>query len=330
VSTILTTLALDAFCAAVAMILGAWIVGRPMAALGAKARRVGQGDFGGPLRFPQRDEMGALAAEMNAMCDRLVEANARAEREAQARVQMLEQLRHADRLMTVGKLASGVAHEIGTPLNVVQMRAAMMADGKAPSDEWRDYARVIVRASERIARIIRQLLTFARRNTLQTSRCDLALIAKHTMELLETLAQKRAVQLRIVDGNAPYVVDADGGQIEQVLTNLVMNAVQAMDRPGTVEVQLDHVHTTPPADHGGPDGDFVRVCVRDEGRGIAPEHLPHVFEPFFTTKDVGEGTGLGLSIAYGILREHGGWITAKSEPGRGAELAFCLPTSSSS
>jgi signal transduction histidine kinase len=150
------------------------------------------------------------------------------------------------------------------------------------------------------------------------------------MELLETLAQKRAVQLRIVDGNAPYVVDADGGQIEQVLTNLVMNAVQAMDRPGTVEVQLDHVHTTPPADHGGPDGDFVRVCVRDEGRGIAPEHLPHVFEPFFTTKDVGEGTGLGLSIAYGILREHGGWITAKSEPGRGAELAFCLPTSSSS
>jgi signal transduction histidine kinase len=101
-----------------------------------------------------------------------------------------------------------------------------------------------------------------------------------------------------------------------------------MDRPGAVEVRLERVRATPPSDHpdqGGAEGSYVRVQVRDQGRGIAPEHLPHIFEPFFTTKDVGEGTGLGLSIAYGILREHGGWIMAQSEPGWGAELTFYLP-----
>ncbi len=330
VSTVATTLTLDVFCAILAMILGAWIVGRPVAALGEKARRVGRGDFGGPLHFPQRDELAALAGEMNAMCERLVEADERAAREARARLEMLEQLRHADRLMTVGKLASGVAHEIGTPLNVVQARAAMIVGGETSPAESVDYARVIVRSAERIARIIRQLLTFARRSTLEKSRCDLTLIAKHTLELLDSLARKRSVELRLLGGDAPVFVEADGAQIEQVLTNLVMNGVQAMDRPGAVEVRLERVRATPPSDqpdanpHAG-EGSYVRVQVRDQGRGIAPEHLPHVFEPFFTTKDVGEGTGLGLSIAYGILREHDGWITAQSEPGRGAELTFYLP-----
>jgi two-component system NtrC family sensor kinase len=144
------------------------------------------------------------------------------------------------------------------------------------------------------------------------------------VELLDSLARKRDVTLRVVNGAAPFFVEADGGQIEQVLTNLVMNAIQAMDHAGAVEVRLERVRATPPSDHGGPEGDYVCVRVRDEGRGIAPENLPHIFEPFFTTKDVGEGTGLGLSISYGILREHGGWITATSELGRGAEFAFYL------
>jgi signal transduction histidine kinase len=201
----------------------------------------------------------------------------------------------------------------------------MIVGGETSPAESVDYARVIVRSAERIARIIRQLLTFARRSTLEKSRCDLTLLAKHTLELLDSLARKRQVSVRLVDGDAPVFVEADGAQIEQVLANLVMNGVQAMDRPGAVEVRLERVRATPPSDQGGPEGSYVRVQVRDQGRGIAPEHLPHVFEPFFTTKDVGEGTGLGLSIAYGILREHGGWITAQSEPGQGAELTFYLP-----
>ena len=122
-SSIVTALTLDAMCALLAMILGSWIIGRPMLALTAKARRIGEGNFGEPLHMTQRDEIAELAREMNAMCDRLVEAHERAERETRSRIAMLDQLRHADRLMTVGKLASGIAHELGTPLNVVEARA---------------------------------------------------------------------------------------------------------------------------------------------------------------------------------------------------------------
>jgi two-component system NtrC family sensor kinase len=324
--SVVAALVLDAFCVALAYLLGAWIVGRPVAALSDKAKRVGQGDFGKPLILPQRDELARLAGDLNAMCDQLVEANAAAAREAKARITMLEQLRHADRLMTIGKLASGVAHEIGTPLNVVEARAQMIAEGATSPAESIEYARVIVRGAERIARIIRQLLTFARRESAQKARCELSTLVRHTAEMLEPLASKRNVQLRI-EGEEPCAVEADGAQVEQVLTNLVMNAIQATDetRGGAVDIRFALVRATPPADLAGLEGDFARVQVRDEGSGIRPEDLSHVFEPFFTTKDVGEGTGLGLSISYGIAREHGGWLQVESAVDRGTELSLYLP-----
>ncbi|MGO9712388.1 MAG: ATP-binding protein [Polyangiaceae bacterium] len=322
--TIATELTLIGVCAAMAMILGAWIVGRPMAALVEKARRVGNGDFSGPLQLKQTDEIARLATEMNAMCDRLVAANERAANEMKARVEMLEQLRHADRLMTVGKLASGIAHELGTPLNVIEARAAMIGNGETNQEESVSYARVIVRATERMTRIIRQLLAFARPREVQKSRCDVAVVAQRTVELLQPLAEKRNVTLR-VEGLAPAHAQADAGQIEQAITNLVMNAIQAMDRGGSVELTVDRTRAKPPADHGGPEADYLRIRVRDEGSGISAEHLPRVFEPFFTTKDVGEGTGLGLAVTYGIVREHGGWVAVASELGHGTQFSIHLP-----
>ena len=322
--TIGTTLTLDAVCAALAMLLGAWIVGRPIGALVEKARRVGTGDLGEPLRLRQKDELSRLATEMNAMCDRLVAANARVAAEMQARVEMLEQLRHADRLMTVGKLASGVAHELGTPLNVIEARASMIANGETTPEESVTCARAVVRGTERMTRIIRQLLAFARPSAPQKSRCDVSVVAQRTLELLQPLAEQRHVTLRVV-GLSPAVAEADAGQVEQALTNLVMNAAQAMDHPGPVEIRIDRVHARPPGDVGATEGDYIQMAVHDEGSGIPAEHLTRIFEPFFTTKDVGEGTGLGLAVTYGIIREHGGWITVTSEVGRGTTFTIHLP-----
>jgi two-component system, NtrC family, sensor kinase len=237
---------------------------------------------------------------------------------------MLEQLRHADRLMTVGKLASGIAHELGTPLNVIEARAAMISNGETTPEESASYARIVVRAADRMTRIIRQLLAFARPRQVQKSRCDVTSIAQHTVELLQPLAEKRKVTLR-VEALSPAYTEADAGQIEQAITNLVMNATQAMDHPGNVELKIDHARAKPPADHGGGDDDYLRVSVRDEGHGISPEHLPRVFEPFFTTKDVGDGTGLGLAVTYGIVREHGGWIAVASKVGQGSTFTIHLP-----
>ena len=117
--------------------------------------------------------------------------------------------------------------------------------------------------------------------------------------------------------------------VPEVVTNLVMNAVQAMSTPGEVVVTVERSERSPPPDLGGHPREFVVIRVRDQGPGIAPEHLPHVFEPFFTTKDVGEGTGLGLSVAYGMVREHGGFLDVASTPGQGATFSVHLPASAS-
>ena len=119
--------------------------------------------------------------------------------------------------------------------------------------------------------------------------------------------------------------DIDAGQIQQALANLVVNGIQAMATGGRLTVSIAQVEAHPPADVGGASAVFARVAVEDKGKGIPPDLVPRIFEPFFTTKDVGEGTGLGLSVAYGIARDHGGWIAVDSTPGKGSRFELYLP-----
>jgi signal transduction histidine kinase len=133
------------------------------------------------------------------------------------------------------------------------------------------------------------------------------------------------VSAHIEAGDAPLVADLDVGQIQQVLTNLMVNGIQAMPHGGELRVVLRRVRATPPVAHGGASGEWLCVEVRDQGTGIAPENLSRLFEPFFTTKDVGEGTGLGLAVAYGIVRDHDGWIDVSSELGHGSRFSVYLP-----
>jgi len=324
VDTVRTTLLLALVTTLLSYVLGSWLVGRPVRALVDKARRIGRHDFAGPVRLAQRDELAELAREMNDTSERLVEAHEAVARETAARIATLEQLRHADRLTTVGKLASGVAHELGTPLNVVIARAEMIASD-ASLQESREYARIIVDSTRKMTRIIRQLLEFARRGGPRMERRDVAGAVEKALSLLRPLAERQKVALAIDASGGPYETSIDGGQIEQALTNLVVNAIQAMPDGGTVDVRVRREDAHPPADHGGAPGTWIAVRVRDEGIGIAPKNVGHVFEPFFTTKDVGQGTGLGLSVAYGIARDHGGWIDAASEPGQGSTFALFLP-----
>jgi len=324
VDTVWTTLALALVTTFLSYLLGSWLVGRPVRALVEKARRMARRDFGGPVTLASRDELAELATEMNATSDALVEADARVAGETAARIAALEQLRHADRLTTVGKLASGVAHELGTPINVVVARAEMIATGEATPDEARDYASIIVESGRKMTRIIRQLLEFARRRGPRKERGDVAAVAAHALDLLRPLAERQRVSLRLNDAGGPYSTSLDAGQIEQALTNLVVNAVQATPDGGEVAVCVTRERAGPPSDRGGSEGEWIAVRISDRGEGIAPEHLPHVFEPFFTTKDVGSGTGLGLSVAYGIASDHGGWIDVVSEPGRGCTFALFL------
>jgi signal transduction histidine kinase len=266
-----------------------------------------------------------LARALNSLCDQLREAQHKIDAEARARVAAMDQLRHADRLRTVGRLAAGLAHELGTPLNVVSGRAALISSGRLPDDEVHRSAVIIKSEADRIATIIRQLLDFARRNTPHRKPTDLVQLTRQTIQLLTPIAEKRQSHIDLQAPAHPLSLDLDSAQIQQVLTNLMVNAVESMPRGGPVQVTIDELAAAPPDQTPPRPTPCVRLAVCDKGQGIAPEIQEQIFEPFFTTKDVGEGTGLGLSIAYGIVQEHGGWIEVESQPGQGSCFSVYLP-----
>jgi signal transduction histidine kinase len=168
-------------------------------------------------------------------------------------------------------------------------------------------------------------LDFARQSTPQRSRQDLNQLISTTASLMEPLAAKHHTQLELNLPESPLFADVDPAQIQQVLTNLVVNAIQTIRESGRVIISLTTTNTTPPGKPATDPCDCVCITIADNGAGIAPEDLEHIFEPFFTTKEVGEGTGLGLSISHGIIQEHQGWITVDSEPGRGSTFSIYLP-----
>jgi signal transduction histidine kinase len=305
--------------------LGTEMVGRPLQLLIEKTRRVARGDLAGPLHLRGHDELTELADALNAMCDQLAASQQQVRQEETARAAAMDQLRHADRLRTVGGMASGMAHELGTPLAVVSGRAELIASGKLSPEEITHSAQTIKAESQRMATIIRQLLDFARRSAPRTHCVDLRQIASQTVELLQALARKHNVALNLNGQAEPAMTTVDAGQIQQVLTNLIVNAVQSMPHGGRVHVGIQRQQAVAPPGRRTEPGDYFCIQVQDEGGGIPEPHLEHVFEPFFTTKDVGEGTGLGLSVSYGIVQEHGGWIDVQSRVGAGSCFSVFLP-----
>jgi signal transduction histidine kinase len=315
---IIGAIAAVSIAAILALGLGVAFIGRPISKLAGKARRVGTGDLSEPLELKQRDELGELAAEINLMCERLAE-------EQDARARATEQLRHADRLTTVGKLASGLAHELGTPLNVVSGRAKLIADREVDGGEAVDSARIVAEQADRMTALIRQLLDFARPRAPRPAPINVTTLATRVCQLVATIARKANVKLVPPAPDDALRIEADDGQLTQVLTNLVVNAIQAIGTHGTVELVTRTVEQVPPPYVGGSAQTWMAIEVRDTGPGMDNPTRERIFEPFFTTKQVGEGTGLGLSVSWGIVREHGGWIDVQSELNKGSTFTVYLP-----
>jgi two-component system NtrC family sensor kinase len=310
----------------VVLIVGLVILARPLHALRLKVRRIANGDLSGPLVVRGRDELREVADEINLMCEQLGQARQTVEFETTARIAALEQVRHADRLATTGRLAAGIAHEIGTPLAVVAGRAQLIAKGEVQGAEAAANARIVVEQTKRISTIIRQLLDFARKRPARRALTNLTELAQRTALLLESLAKQRTVTLDVTaQGAAQVMAEVDVGQIEQVLTNLIVNALHATPRGGRVEISAGRVRAKPPEQTSASERAFATIAVSDTGRGIAPETITHLFEPFYTTKEVGEGSGLGLAVTHGIVFEHGGFIVVTSELDKGSRFTVHLP-----
>ncbi|HEY7709032.1 MAG TPA: HAMP domain-containing sensor histidine kinase, partial [Candidatus Entotheonella sp.] len=310
------------------LVIGMVMIGRPMRHIIDKTRRVGAGDLERPLRLRAHDEFGEIAEALNQMCEQLQASQARAQAEMTARIETLEQLRHADRLKTVGSLASGLAHELGTPLNVVSGRANLIASGQLTPDDCSNSARIIKEQVLRMTTIIRQVLDFARRKSPQRTCVDLRSLAQQTLDMVAPLAEQHQAVLAFRAWPEALRVRIEPGQIEQVIVNLITNAWQAMPQGGRIEVEVQPQGRRPPM---GPQTTAPYACltVTDEGDGIREEDLLHIFDPFFTTKGTGQGTGLGLSISYGIVHDHEGWIEAANRPERGACFRVYLPLEAS-
>jgi signal transduction histidine kinase len=273
----------------------------------------------------QGDELGTLAREMNQMAGDLATARAEITDETEARIRAIQQMRHADRLATVGKLASGIAHELGTPLAVIAGRARSIRTRTVTGDEAITYADSIERQANRMADIIRQLLDFARRRSATLEPKDLRPVIRESAALLKSLAQKSSASIAVELPGSPIESAVDTSQIQQVVTNLIVNAIQAMPDGGTVTVGAAIRDVAPPPGVDEPPGSYACVWVRDGGPGVPDEICERIFEPFFTTKSVGDGTGLGLSVSYGIARDHGGWIDVGDGAGGGAVFTLFLP-----
>jgi len=313
------------WCTASYLLLGYVLMLKPVRALVAQARRIGTGQFGTRCAAARSDELGELAGEMNHMAELLDRHQQELDRQTNARLQALNQLRHADRLATAGKLASGIAHELGTPLNVVMGRAKLIRNDVLARDEARRNGQIIEDQAARMTLIIRQLLDFARAREARRAPANARDLVERVVRFLQPLAEKQSTVLSFGTLSDGARVDVDAGQLEQVLTNLTVNALQALQAGGAVRFAVYARET--PLQPDGTGGKYVVIEVDDSGPGMAPQVMARVFEPFFTTKEVGEGTGLGLSVAYGIVQEHGGFFTVDSAPGRGSRFCVHLPAS---
>jgi len=243
------------------------------------------------------------------------------------RAQVEEAFRQAQKMESIGQLASGVAHDFNNLITVIRGYAACIMAEARLEPRMLEAMQQVDGAAQRAANLTRQLLTFSRKQISHAEPLDLNEVIAQVSKLLHRiLGEDIASTLQL--GDSMPGVSADRAMLEQIILNLAVNARDAMPRGGRL-ILSTHIQDLSPehlSQHpSGRTGQFVCVTVTDSGCGIAPEILPRIFEPFFTTKGIGQGTGLGLATVYGIVKQHHGWIEVQSTPGQGATFRIYLP-----
>jgi signal transduction histidine kinase len=304
---------------------------RPVGQLVRAALAIGHGDLSRRITLRRRDEIGQLASAFNRMAESLQAAQSRSLAEAEARLALERQAQQAEKLAAVGRLASEVAHEIGTPLNIVSGRAETIQKGLPADHPLSRHLGTILHQIGRVSEIIRRLLEYARPRQPAVRPVAVGPILKRTVELLEPQARQRQVRVEaeVRDGLPPLL--ADPNQLQQVLLNLLTNALDATPPGGEVRVAVPQGNTRaddprPRIERGRREESFLTLVVADTGRGMPRDRLEQIFEPFFSTKEGRGGTGLGLAIVEDIVRSHCAAIEVQSADGAGTTVRLRWPT----
>ena len=294
-----------AICAVLIVVL-AYVIQRPMVELQEKIEQVSEGNLNVEVSFAHRnDEIGDLGRNFNHMMQQLRESREEIERLHRT------QMSRAEHFATLGELATGLAHEIRNPLAGIAGVIEIVGRDLPATSPARAVVKDVRLEITRISRTLTDLLETARPRRPEVRRSNLNTTVEHAVMLARQQVLSRPIKIEMQQAPDLPEVEHDSDQIHQVLLNLLLNAVQAMEKTGTVNVEI-----------GSRDG-YASVVVSDTGRGISPQNLPNIFRPFYTTK--GDGTGLGLSLAHRIVEDHHGRIEVSSVVGKGSTFTVLLP-----
>jgi signal transduction histidine kinase len=302
-------------------------IARPILRIRSVSQAVAAGDLNQDTGVRGADEIGELASAFDIMTLRLRERTAEAVQlydesvqrnqelgDINARLQSAQaQLIQSEKLATVGQLTAGIVHDVKNPLAVIKGLAEELSEEFGLDPTTRDQLKTIRESAAKASTIVTDLLKFARQSTPEMERHDLKETIESSVRLTEYLARKSNVQVKLDLPRTPVMVTYDAQQIEQVLMNLISNAIQAIKKGGAVRINLSEASGA------------VAIAVQDNGIGIPEKNLLRIFDPFFTTKPEGEGTGLGLSVSFGIITRHRGRIEVDSKPGLGTTFTILLP-----
>lgn len=317
-------------------------VSKPISLLEEGMKRIAQGDLDYEIKINTSDEMGLLARTFNNMTkdikrykENMENWTKALEEEIQKKTAEImkahEQLINAEKLASLGRMAAGVAHELNSPLTGIVTFAHLMLKRLPPENKQdREDLEIIIEQANRCSKIIKGLLGFSRKATAERVEININTLLDSTIAMVRNQAKFHNIKFVLNFDESLPMIHVDPNQMQQVFLNLLINAADAMNERGQITIATRTVgesEETPWFKMGHPQEGkkYIEIEFTDTGPGIPEEYMGKIFEPFFTTKPVGKGTGLGLAVSYGIIKRHGGNITVRSEPGKGASFFIRLP-----
>lgn len=309
-----------------ASVIGIWMARRftrPILELHQGVEWIANGDFEHTLNIRTGDEIEELAAHFNGMILKLKDFRDKTlhwnkflqdevSKRTEERITMERQLFHADKLVSLGELSAGIAHEIGNPLAAIKTVIQAMDDEMPFTGKQREYMQRILKEVDRLATFLKTFSAFAHPSVNQAAKCRVDLVLNDVVFLVRNEALKHNIEIDYTVHKDTREALMDSDQLKQIFINLILNAIQAMQDSGRISISI-----------GNMDGKGIKISASDTGPGIPPEIIGKIFDPFFTTKP--NGTGLGLSIVHRIIKEHKGEIAVKSEAGKGTTFDVVLP-----
>lgn len=301
-----------------------WIT-LPISQLMDGIKQMAKGQLNTRIDLNRKDEISELARAFNQMGFDLKEAQEKIIQEAQTKLELERNLRQSEKLATIGQLASELAHEIGTPLNIISGRVELTQRRLEDKETTQKNLDIIAKQTEKITKIIQQLLGFVRKKRPEQTPLNTVAVLESTLDFLDQKIEKQKVQvLKNFMGNLP-AVKGDADQLQQVFLNLILNALQAMPEGGSLHLSVASKRISRESLEDR-QRQYIEMHVEDTGVGMEKEVMENIFNPFFTTKTNEKGTGLGLTVSQGIIQDHDGWIEVESEVGKGSLFKIYLPS----